>query len=146
MNTATQVKEARVGAPRYRMGSTDVALRWPTLACVGLVAGVSLAALDNFAFGGEVSPVIIVAMLLAATGVAGVIWDRRGWVAAAAAWICVPLAHLIKHVLGLPDTLQPNTYTSILILAAFTLVVATIGTGCGILLRRLTTVAAQRGQ
>jgi hypothetical protein len=56
------------------------------------------------------------------------------------------LAHLIKHVLGLPDTMQPNTYTSILMLAAFTLAVATIGTGCGILLRRLTAVAAKRGR
>jgi len=54
------------------------------------------------------------------------------------------LAHLVKHVLGLPDTLHPNTYTSILYLAAFTLVVATVGTGSGVLLRRLATGAVRR--
>ncbi len=128
------------------MNSTDVTLRWPALAGVGFAAGAAIAAVDNFAFGGEVSPIVIVAMLLAATATAGLIWDRRGWIAAAAAWICVPLAHLIKHALGLPDTMQPNTYTSILMLAAFTLAVATIGTGCGVLLRRLTTVAAKGGR
>jgi hypothetical protein len=131
---------------KFPMNATDITLRWPVLASVGVVAGAAIAAVDNFAFGGEVSPILIVVMLLAATGIAGLVWDRRGWVAAAAAWICVPLAHLIKHVLGLPDTMQPNTYTSILMLAAFTLAVATIGTGCGILLRRLTAVAAKRGR
>ena len=128
------------------MNSTNVTPSWPVLAGVGFAAGVAIAAVDNFACGGEVSPIVIVAMLLAATATAGVIWDRRAWVAAATAWICVPLAHLIKHVLGLSDTLQPNTYTSILMLAAFTLAVATIGTGCGVLLRRLTTVAAKGGR
>jgi len=131
---------------KFPMNATDITLRWPVLASVGVVAGAAIAAVDNFAFGGEVSPILIVVVLLAATGIAGIMWDRRGWVAAAAAWICVPLAHLIKHVLGLPDTMQPNTYTSILMLAAFTLAVATIGTGCGILLRRLTAVAAKRGR
>ena len=131
---------------KFPMNATDITLRWPVLASVGVVAGAAIAAVDNFAFGGEVSPILIVVMLLAATGIAGLVWDRRGWVAAAAAWICVPLAHLIKHVLGLPDTVQPNTYTSILMLAAFTLAVATIGTGCGILLRRLTAVAVKRGR
>lgn len=130
----------------YRMNATDITLRWPVQAGVGLVAGAAIAAVDNFAFGGEVSPIVIVVMLLAATGIAGLAWDRRGWVAAAATWMCVPLAHLIKHVLGLPDTMQPNIYTSILMLAAFTLAVATIGTGCGILLRRLTAVTAKGGR
>jgi hypothetical protein len=94
---------------------------------------------DNFAFEGEVSPIIIVAMLLAATATAGVVWGQRGWIAVITAWACVPLAHVVKHVLGLPDTLQPNTYKSILMLAAFTFVVAALGTGGGLLIRRLTT-------
>jgi hypothetical protein len=54
------------------------------------------------------------------------------------------MAHVVKHVLGLPDTLHPNTYVSILYLAAFTLVVATVGTGCGVLAHRLATGAATR--
>ena len=98
---------------------------------------------DNFAFEGEVSPIVIVVLLLAATAAAGAVWGRRGWVAAAAAWACVPSAHLVKHVLGLPDTLHPNTYTSILYLAAFTLVIALVGAGCGALVRLLATGASE---
>jgi hypothetical protein len=121
------------------LSTTDVAIRWPVPVGVGLAAGAAIAAVDNFAFEGEVSPIVIVALLLAATATAGFLWGRHGPMAAIAAWVCVPLAHLIKHLLGLPDTLHPNTYASILMLAAFTLVVAAIGTGCGVLLGRLTT-------
>jgi hypothetical protein len=105
----------------------------------GLVAGAAIVYVDNCAFEGEVSPLIIVALLLAATAMAGAIWGRSGWIAAAVTWACVPSAHILKHLLGLPDTLHPNTYTSILYLAAFTLVVTTGGTACGVLVRRLTT-------
>jgi hypothetical protein len=109
------------------MDSSNAWASWPVRLGAGLAAGAATVWVDNFAFQGEVSPIVIVAMLLAATASAGAIWGRRGWVAAAAAWACVPLAHLVKHELGLPDTLQPNTYASILYLAAFTLVVSAIG-------------------
>lgn len=104
---------------------------------IGLGAGAVITAVDNFAFGGEVSPIVIVAMLLVVTITMGMIWGLRGGLATAAVWLCLPLSHLIKHVLGLPDTLHPNTYTSILMLAAFTLVIASIGTACGSVLHKL---------
>jgi hypothetical protein len=113
--------------------------KWPTQLGVGLLAGAAIVCVDNVLFQGEVSPIVIVAMLLAATAVAGAIWGRNGWIAAAVSWGCVPLAHVAKHLLGLPDTLHPNTYTSILFLAVFTLAVATLGMGCGLLVRRLAT-------
>lgn len=119
------------------MSRADVTITWPVQVGVGLAAGAAIAAVDNFAFEGEVSPIVIVALLLAATATAGFLWGRHGWGAALAAWAWVPLAHVVKHVLGLPDTLHPNTWASILMLAAFTLVVAAVGTGCGVLLRRL---------
>jgi len=100
---------------------------------VGLGTGSAIAAVDNFAFGGEVSPIVIVILLMATTATFGGIWGRGGWTTAVATWLCVPLTHVVTHVLGLPDTLHPNTYTSILMLAAFTLLVATLGTGAGIL-------------
>ena len=103
----------------------------------GFVAGAVIAYVDNFAFEGEVSPIVIVAMLLVATGMAGVLWGRQAWVVSAAIWVCIPLVHLMKHVLGLPNTLQPNTYASIVTLAMFTLVVSSVGTGGGVLLRWL---------
>jgi hypothetical protein len=123
------------------MNSGVIWARWWLRLGIGLAAGAAIAYVDDHAFGGEVSPSIIVALLLAATATAGAIWGRRAWVVSVAAWACVPLAHLIKHVLGLPDTLHPNTYASILLLAAFSLVVATAGTVCGELVHRLTTGA-----
>jgi hypothetical protein len=113
--------------------------KWPAQLGVGLVAGAAIVYVDNFAFQGEVSPFVIVAMLLSATAMAGAMWGRNGWIAAAVTWACIPLAHVFKHVVGLADTLHPNTYTSILFLAVFTLAVATLGTGCGLLVRRLAT-------
>ena len=109
---------------------------WSKRFAVGLGIGIAIACVDNFAFGGEVSPIVIVALLFASTATIGGIGGRRGWPAALAAWMCAPLAHLGKHVFGLPDTLQPNTYTSILMLAAFTLAVASLGTGAGMLIHR----------
>lgn len=104
----------------------------------GLAAGAAIIFADNIAFDGEISPIIIVVMLLAATGFAGWMWGRRAWFAAGIAWLCVPMAHLVKHILGLPDTLQPNTYTSILMLAAFTFVVSLLGMGLGLALNKMT--------
>ena len=127
------------------MDSIGFRSKLPVRLGIGFAAGAAIVYVDNWAFVGEVSPILIVAMLLAATATAGAIWGRRGWVASFAAWVCVPLAHLVKHVLGLPDTLHPNTYASILMLAAFTLAVASIGTGCGVLFRRLKAVAASGG-
>ena len=109
---------------------------WLKRLAIGLGTGLAIAAVDSFAFGGEVSPIVIVILLVATTAAFGGIWGRGGWTAAVATWLCVPLAHVVKHVLGLPDTLHPNTYTSILMLAAFTLVVTTIGSGTGILLHK----------
>ncbi|MGO9924081.1 MAG: hypothetical protein ACLQIB_56470 [Isosphaeraceae bacterium] len=120
--------------------------KWPTHLGVGLVAGTAIVYVDNYAFEGEASPMIIVALLLLATAMAGAVWGPSGWFAAAVTWACVPLAHVVKHVFGLPDTLHPNTYTSILFLAAFTLVVATCGTSCGVLVRRLATGPVRRDQ
>lgn len=86
---------------------------------------------------GEVSPIVIVALLIVAAATSGVIWGWLGWFVTVSAWICVPMAHLIKHLLGLPDTLNPNTYSSILMLALFSFVVSTIGLLGGDLLHRL---------
>jgi hypothetical protein len=109
---------------------------WLKRFAVGFGTGIAIACVDNFAFGGEVSPIVIVALLVAATATFGGIGGRGGWTATLAAWMCVPLAHLVERVLGLPDTLHPNTYTSILLLAAFTFVVATLGTGAGMLVHK----------
>ena len=98
---------------------------------IALALGVAIAAVDNFAFGGETSPIFILGVLLIATALIGFAWRARGWLAAAILWACIPSAHLIKHAFGLPDTIQPNTYASILKIAAVTLAVAVAGTAGG---------------
>jgi hypothetical protein len=126
------------------MPPENLAHRLTARVVVGLSAGLAIAAIDNIVLGGEVSPIVIVALLIAATAFAGATWRSRAWVTAFCTWVCVPAAHLVKHLLGLPDTLQPNTYASILKLAAFSLVVAAVGTASGALLRGLVSTAADR--
>ncbi|MFZ2325031.1 MAG: hypothetical protein WAV89_15220 [Ignavibacteriaceae bacterium] len=106
------------------------------LIALGLVAGIIIAAVDNLVFGGEVSPVVIVVMLIIFNAVFGFIWEWKSWSASLSAWICIPLVHLIKHLLGLPDTLHPNTYASIIMLTVFTFIVSILGSGGGILVHK----------
>lgn len=104
---------------------------------LGFLAGLSVAAVDNFASRGEVSPIVIVAILFVVTFAAGAAWGSRAWLPSAIAWCCVPLSHVVKHAFHLADTLRPNTYGSILLLAVFTGAIAAVGTGLGIAVRRL---------
>ena len=111
-------------------------IHWLVRLGVGVAAGAGIAYVDNHAFQGEVSPLVIVAMLLGASSTATGVWGRRGWITVTAAWIVVPSVHLVKHIFGLPDTLHPNTYGSILMLAGFTCAVAVIGAGAGRLVHK----------
>ena len=108
---------------------------------VGLALGAGIAAVDNLARGGEASPIVVVAFLLIAATLVCAAWGRRGLPPAVALWACVPLAHVVKHLLGLPDTLHPNTCASILKLAAFSFVMTAVGTGCGTLIHKAITRA-----
>jgi hypothetical protein len=109
---------------------------WQVRLIAGLAAGAVISAVDNVISDGEVSPIVIVAMLFTAAAAAGLFWGRRGWLVAFAVWALIPTAHLAKRLLGLPDTLHPNTYASIVMLAAFSFVVAAVGIACGLLARR----------
>jgi hypothetical protein len=109
---------------------------WQVRLIAGLAVGAIISAMDNVVLDGEVSPIVIVAMLFAAAAAAGFFWGRRGWLVAFAVWAWIPAAHLAKRLLGMPDTLHPNTYASIVMLAAFSFVVATVGIACGLLARR----------
>lgn len=110
---------------------------WQMRFLVGFIIGAIIVFIDNFAFQGEVSPIVIVILLFVSTITVGTIWKWQAWIAAATVWISVPMAHIIKHLLGLPDTLHPNTYTSILMLAAFTFVISAIGFLFGTLINRI---------
>ncbi len=103
----------------------------------GLLAGAVIAAVDSFAFGGEVSPIVIVGMLLVVAAAAGMVWGIRALAVAVAVWAWLPMTHLVKHVFGLPDTIHPNTYASILKLALFSFVITAAGLAFGLASRRL---------
>jgi hypothetical protein len=103
---------------------------------LGLLAGAAIAYLDNGAFRGEVSPILVLATLLLVAALAAGVWGRRAVIAAVACWACLPLTHIVKHALGLPDTLQPNTYLSIAYLAAFSLLITAAGVGVGLIIHR----------
>jgi hypothetical protein len=105
-------------------------------AAAGLAAGLAIAAVDTFAAGGHVSPIVIVALLILATGGIGGTWGWRAWPGALAAGLPVPVVHLVKHALGLPDTIQPNTYDSIAMMGLFTLAVTGAGFVAGVVLRQ----------
>lgn len=108
---------------------------------VGFAAGLGIAAVDAGAVGGHISPVAIVAVLLAAGGVIGAVWGWRGWPGALAAAAPMPLLHLTRYLLGLPDTIQPNTFDSIAMMALFALAVAGAGLAGGAALRLAATDA-----
>ncbi len=101
------------------------------------LVGCGIAAVDSFAAGGEVSPIVMVAMLVVSCAAAGVVWGVRARLVAVMIWVWLPMAHVLKHALGLPDTIYPNTYSSIAKLGLFTFVVSAIGLGFGLALRRL---------
>jgi hypothetical protein len=104
---------------------------------IGVIVGGGIAFVDNLAFGGEASPILIVGMLLVFGGAAGMIWGTRALFPAALVWASLPGVHLVKHVFALPDTIHPNTYASILKLGIFSLGVTAIGVGVGLVLHHL---------
>ena len=115
--------------------------KWPMRLCVGLAAGIAIAWVDNFAFEGEVSPIVIVVMLLAATATIAAVWGRHGW---ATARRCVVVrtarsSHQTRSWAAghlAPEHVHLHPYTSILMLAAFTFVVVALGTAAGMLIHR----------
>jgi hypothetical protein len=119
--------------------------KYPVRLGVGFIIGALIAAVDNFAFAGEISPIAIFALLLIAGAAAGSLWGARGWAPALAIWVCVPATHLIKHTLGMADTIQPNSYASILLLAGVTLAVTLLGAGGGVLGHRSASQSAAGG-
>ena len=101
----------------------------------GLIAGAVIAWVDNYTMGGEVTPIVIVALLLTAAALAGIIWKYRCWSASLLIWAFNPAVHFIKHYFGWQDSIQPNTYPSIVKLAIFTFVITAIGSFAGIFIR-----------
>jgi len=104
---------------------------------IGLLAGTAIAATDNLAFGGEVSPIVIVAIVVIFASAAGTVWGSRAILPITMAWVFLPVVHLVKHVFSMPDTIHPNTYASIVKLGVFSFAISAVGLGFGLACYRL---------
>ena len=62
-------------------------LSWPLRFGCGLTDGMAIAGVDNCAFEGEVSPIVIVIVLFVTTITTAGTWGRNGWIASGAAWV-----------------------------------------------------------
>lgn len=118
-------------------------MKMKTVALIGLAIGSCIAFTDNYAFEGEISPVVIVAFLFISAFSVVALFGNPGCIAAIGIWFCLPISHFIKIGLGLPDTLHPATFRSAVLLAVFTLIVVSIGSACGMVFRRLAYGAAK---
>lgn len=114
-----------------------------TVALIGLAIGSCIALIDNYAFKGEISPIVIVALLFFSAFSVVAFFGNPGCIAAIGIWFCLPMSHFIKISLGLPDTLHPATFGSAVLLAVFTIIVVSIGSVCGMVFRRLAYGAAK---
>ena len=108
-----------------------------SLILTGIVAGLIISAVDNLAYSGIANPFVVVAMLLAVTGVAGIVFTKRGLIVVFAAWVCNPLVHAVKHIFNSSGSLHPETWLYILMLAIYTLVISLFGWGLGLLIQKL---------
>jgi hypothetical protein len=101
-----------------------------------IVIGLFISALDNCAFGGEISPVIVIMLLfLFCAGMAFIV-NTYAYLISIIIWIFLPLVHFINHLLGFTDSIQPNTYQSIFLLALVTFAVSQIGFVVGRIIRK----------
>lgn len=117
---------------------------WQRQIVIGIVVGLTISIIDNYAFKGEVSPTVIVIMLLAASGFSGLLFGWDGWFTVFVMWLFIPGTHLIKYFFNLPDTLHPDTLNSIIKLGIFSFVVSAVGFGTGVMVRRFINFNSQQ--
>ena len=66
-------------------------------------------------FKSDDAPMVILALWILAGGALGIMGPFKPWRWAVVVALGVPAIHLIRHALGLPDNIHPNTYVSILL-------------------------------
>ncbi len=112
-------------------------MKHPSLAYpVAIILGLCIVLVDLFADGGEISPAVVLLLLLIAGAIVGAIHSRLSLWLALLISISLPAVRLILHLLGYKTTLQPDTVASILMVGAVALCVASIGVLIGAVARR----------
>jgi hypothetical protein len=102
---------------------------------LAVVLGASAAAFDVAAPFGDDSAKGTILLWLAACGLFGFLRPRRPWRWALLVGLWVPATHLVLHALGLPHALNPNTYTTALLLVPVALAFCLVAAYAGSLVR-----------
>jgi hypothetical protein len=100
------------------------------------ISGLVIAALDRASFFGDDSAQFTVFLWLLASGLLGFTRPRRPWLWAVLIGPWLSLTNLVRHVLGLPGSVHPDTYTTILLLLPLSLAICSLGAYGGALARR----------
>jgi hypothetical protein len=85
---------------------------------------------------GDDSAQFTVFLWLLSSGLLGFARPRRPWLWALFIGPWLSLTNLVLHLLGLPGSIHPDTYTTILILLPLSLAVCSLGAYVGALVRR----------
>jgi hypothetical protein len=99
--------------------------------------GIAIALIDRAAPFGDDSAQFTVFLWLVCSGLLGFVMPRRPWLWAVAVGPWLPAMYLVLQVLGLHAPIQPNTYTTSLILIPISLAVCAVGAYAGALARRI---------
>jgi hypothetical protein len=102
---------------------------------LSIILGLFVAWFDVRAPFGDDTSKGTVLLWLVFGGSLGFLWPRQSWRWAASLGPWVPAIHLLRHVWGLPDSINPNNYATILLLVPVSLAVCLIGSFGGSLLR-----------
>jgi hypothetical protein len=113
---------------------------WLSQAITVVVAsglGIGIALIDGSAPFGDDSAQFTVFLWLVSSGLLGFVKPRRPWLWAVAVGPWLPMMYLVLQVLGLHAPINPNTYTTSLILIPISLGVCALGAYAGALARRI---------
>jgi hypothetical protein len=103
---------------------------------IASISGLFIAAIDRAALFGDDSAQFTVFLWLVFSGLLGFARPHRPWLWAVLIGPGLPLTSLVLHVLGLPGSVHPDTYTTILLLLPISLAVCSFGAYGGALVRR----------
>ncbi len=107
---------------------------------VGALVGLGIGLLDVSAPWGDDSAKLTILLWLVGAGVLGFLYPAQAWRWAPVVGLGVPAVHFLLHVLRMPDSLNPNTLWTILILVPVSVAVCLMGAYAGVLVRRVGSV------
>jgi hypothetical protein len=103
---------------------------------IASISGLLIAGVDRASLFGDDSAQFTVFLWLLSSGVLGFTRPRRPWLWAVLVGPWLSLTSLVSHVLGLPGSVNPDTYKTILLLLPVSLAVCSFGAYGGALARR----------